>query len=101
MTYDTIYDIIMTKREKRLEKIRNNPKNVRFEDLDQVLRDYGFERRQPGSGSSHYVYIHRVWPKYQLTVPYKRPFLKSHYVREVLKILDEIIAGSEDEGDEG
>jgi len=35
----------MAKRDKRLEKIRNNPKDVRFEELDQLLRDYGFERR--------------------------------------------------------
>ena len=36
----------MSKRKKRLAKIRQNPKNVRFEELDRVLRDYGFERRQ-------------------------------------------------------
>ncbi len=77
----------MTKREKRIEKIRRNPKNVRFEDLDQVLQDYGFERRQPRSGSSHYVY---VWGEHQLTVPRRRPFLKAHYIREVVKFLDQI-----------
>jgi hypothetical protein len=84
----------MTKREKRLEKIRQNPKNVHFEDLDQVLQDYGFERRQPRSGSSHYVY---VCGDYQLTVPYKRPFLKAHYIQEALSLLDKVIEGSKDE----
>ncbi len=83
----------MTRRVKRLEKIRNNPKNVRFEDLDQLLTDFGFRRRQPRSGSSHYVYVRG---EYQLTVPYKRPFLKAHYVHEVLALLDRITEGERD-----
>lgn len=87
----------MTKRAKRLEKIRQNPKNVRFEDLDRVLQDYGFERRQPRSGSSHYVYL---WDELQLTVPYKRPFLKSHYIREALSLIDKIIEGDTDDQEE-
>jgi predicted RNA binding protein YcfA (HicA-like mRNA interferase family) len=46
----------MTKREKRLEKIRRNPKAVSKDELDQVLNDYGFVRRE-GKGS-HTVYQH-------------------------------------------
>jgi len=70
-----------------LEKIRNNPKNVRFEELDRLLRNYGFECRQPSGGSSHYFYIcgHR-----RLTVPRKRPFIKQIYVKQALRQLEEI-----------
>ena len=39
----------MTKREKDLSKIKDNPKNVRFSDLDRILLDIGFEKRQKGS----------------------------------------------------
>jgi hypothetical protein len=46
----------MSKSEKLLEKIRNNPKAVSFDDLDKVLRGCGFIRRQPRNGSSHYYY---------------------------------------------
>jgi hypothetical protein len=77
----------MTQREKRLAKIRSNPKNVRFDDLDRVLHDYGFERRQPSSGSSHYFYF--LGDK-RLTIPMKRPFVKAIYVKQVLSILEEI-----------
>lgn len=77
----------MTKRQKRLERIRDNPKNVRFEDLDQLLFDYGFTRRQPRGGSSHYIYAR---DKLRLTIPMNRPYLKEVYVRNVLKLLDEI-----------
>ena len=77
----------MTKRKKRLAKIRSNPKNVRFDDLDQVLRDYGFRRRQPRGGSSHYFYF--LGDK-RLTIPMKRTFVKTVYVKRILSMLEEI-----------
>jgi hypothetical protein len=77
----------MTKKEKLLEKIRNNPKTVRFGELDLVLRDVGFECRQPSGGSSHYTYI--IKDK-TLTVPFKRPYVKVIYVKMAIKILDEL-----------
>lgn len=77
----------MTKQEKRLKKIKQNPRHVRFDDLDRVLIHYGFERTQSGKGTSHYYYI---LEEYRLSIPYKRPFLKVVYVKEALKILEEI-----------
>lgn len=77
----------MAKHKKRLAKIRQNPKNVRFEVLDRVLRDYGFERRQPRGGSSHYFYF---LSEHRLTIPLKRPFVKTVYVKRALSILEEI-----------
>lgn len=77
----------MTKREKRLANMHNNPKNVRFEELDSLLNDFGFERKQPGGGSSHYLYIRGT---HRLTVPYKRPFIKQVYVKAALTMIDEI-----------
>ena len=46
----------MTRRQKRLAKIRNNQKNVSKSELDQVLRDYGFVMRE-GKGS-HTIFQH-------------------------------------------
>ncbi len=77
----------MTRREKQLAKIRNNPKNVRFGELDKLLRNFGFERRQPRKGSSHYFYF---FGKHRLTVPKKRPFVKTIYVKQALKIIEDI-----------
>jgi hypothetical protein len=39
------------KKEKIFDRIRNNPKAVRFEELKKVLTDVGFEERQPKGGS--------------------------------------------------
>ena len=81
----------MTKAEKLLQKIRRNPRAVSFHDLDKILLAHGFERRQPRGGSSHYVYSQG---QHRITVPYKRPFVKQYYAKDVLKILDELDADS-------
>ena len=82
--YSTI--ILVTKREKRVKKLFQNPKTVPFKELDRVLKDSGFEVRQPGSGSSHYVYTKGG---IQISVPFRRPFVKEVYVKRVLELLGE------------
>ena len=83
----------MSQKAKILDRIRNNPKTVSFDELDKILDWYGFKRRQPRSGSSHFIYTYGA---HIIPVPYKRPYVKEHYVDEVLKILDDI----DSEGDE-
>jgi hypothetical protein len=36
----------MSKKAKLFEKLRNNPKSIRFEEIDLVLSSYGFTHRQ-------------------------------------------------------
>lgn len=74
----------MTKREKRIKKIFQNPKNVSLKELDQVLRGFKFEMRQPKSGSSHYIYSKG---EVQISVPFKRPYIREVYVKRVLELL--------------
>ena len=77
----------MTKKAKLLQKIKNNPKAVAFNDLDGLLTGYGFARRVPRSGSSHHIY---TLGRHQISVPYRRPYVKEVYVRHVLEILAQI-----------
>lgn len=74
----------MAKREKRLRKLFQNPKTVSFKELDLVLKSFKFEVRQPKSGSSHYVYTKE---NIQLSVPFKRPYVKEVYVKRVLELI--------------
>ncbi|OGD85645.1 hypothetical protein A2696_03145 [Candidatus Curtissbacteria bacterium RIFCSPHIGHO2_01_FULL_41_13] len=74
----------MTKREKRLRKIFQNPKTVSSKELDSVLRSSGFEARQPKSGSSHYIYTRK---DIQISVPFRRPYVKEVYVKRVLELI--------------
>lgn len=74
----------MTQREKLLERIRSNPKDVRFEDLDKLLQWYGFECRS--SGGSHYVYKKKGCRP--ITIPRHKP-VKTVYVKMVLRLIEE------------
>ena len=72
-------------REKLKAKIAGNPKHVRFEELDRLLRLYGFEPRIPKRGTSHVIYKHGAL---LISVPKHRPHLKENYVREALKLIE-------------
>jgi hypothetical protein len=78
----------MSKDAKLLDKIRNNPKSVSFQDLDKMLISFGFQRRQPKSGSSHYIYTRGP---HSLTVPFKRPHVKEYYVKAALSLIDQAL----------
>jgi len=75
----------MGRKEELLAKLRNNPKNVKFADLDKLLQWYGFECRSPRRGS-HYVYKRRGCRP--LTIPFNRP-VKEPYVKKALASIEE------------
>ena len=75
----------MSKLQKLLERITHNPKTVRFEELDKILKINGFSCRQPNGGSSHYTYIKG---ELRLTVPRKEPYIKEYYVKLAIEAID-------------
>lgn len=78
----------MSHYKKLYEKIKNNPTNVRFEDIDKLLQKVGgFTLRTPGSGSDHYTYSHPDLVTI-LTIPKDRP-VKKKYVILALQAFDE------------
>ena len=76
----------MSKLEKLLQRIINNPKTVRFDELDKLLIRAGFIKRQSGKGSSHYVY--RKDGKI-ISIPHHNPYIKQIYVTEAIELLTE------------
>ena len=76
----------MSKREKLLKKLRNNPQNVKFETIQKLLLSYGFNERQPRGGSSHYTYTFNTTI---ITVPKHKP-VNPIYVKKVIKIIDSL-----------
>lgn len=79
---------IEKRRQKRRQRIAKNPENVRFEDLERLLEDYGFVlKRSKGSHHSFVGYVGET--KMALVIPFRRP-LQEVYVKNVLTILDEI-----------
>jgi hypothetical protein len=72
----------MTKEQKRLERIRRNPRNVSLEDFEALINAYGYIEE----GSKHPKAIIGVH-----TMPYKREnSIKSCYVKELLDIIDSL-----------
>jgi hypothetical protein len=74
----------VSKLEKLLERIRNNPKTVRFEELDKLLLRAGFTRRQSNKGTSHFYYTKG---DKALSVPYKKPYILKVYVEQAIEFL--------------
>ncbi|MCG8401970.1 MAG: hypothetical protein MJA84_10260 [Firmicutes bacterium] len=83
----------MTKFSKLYLQIINSPQNVKFETLDKLLRQHGFNRRQPKGGSSHYIYYHHELHDV-LTIPYARP-VKAIYVKKAIAVIQKLEERSE------
>jgi predicted RNA binding protein YcfA (HicA-like mRNA interferase family) len=90
LTNDITYDIIlnMSKTEKILSQMRNNPRDWRIEDVKRVAQSKGLLVRQPGGGSSHVTFSH---PKSDriVTVPAHRP-IKPVYIKKFLSFVDSL-----------
>jgi len=86
------------RRDKRRQRIEQSPSQVRFRDLDALLRAYGFQVRQPRRGGSHHFYFRK---NRVLSVPRRRPHLKEYVVRRALAMLEEIEAEETAHGENG
>jgi predicted RNA binding protein YcfA (HicA-like mRNA interferase family) len=76
-------------RDKRIAAMRRNPRNVRPDDLDAVLRGAGFTAHQEGS--------HKTYRRHgrKLTVPQHTPFLKPVYVKQALDMIEDALEESD------
>jgi hypothetical protein len=70
--------------EKLLRQIKNNPRDVRFEELEKLLRRLGFDVRQPHGGSSHYYFFKRT---VHISIPRHGKHVGYVYIEQVIEIL--------------
>ena len=79
----------MTRKTKLLERVKSNPKDVKFSEARTLLKDAGFKERQPKGGSSHHIYYHELLDKIvTLTKTAKR--LPEYQVKDVLRALERL-----------
>lgn len=71
----------MSKRDKLIKELENNPTNVRFEILERILKDSGFVLK--GVKGSHHQFSNG---KILITLPYNKP-MKIFYVKLVLNTI--------------
>ncbi len=74
----------MGKREKLINAIRNNPVDVPFEVIINLLNFYGCKVRI----KKHYIISHNAL-NYFITIPKGRK-IKAHYAKDALKMIDDI-----------
>jgi len=74
----------LSARDKQLDAIRNNPKNVKFETIRKIFLKHGFVEAAPRSGSSHITYHKGI---YRLTIVKDKP-VNSIYIKQAIKIID-------------
>ena len=86
----------MSKRKKLLKRLRNNPKNVSFEQLRSLLEAYGIILDRV-SGSHHIFVVQIGDEEFNLPIPYRHP-LKPVYVKKALDLIDDVVAAQEKAG---
>ncbi len=75
----------MSQKVKLLKAMKNNPKDVPFEDIKKLLESYGYVCHN--SGGSHFVFRKEFCE--HIVIPYHKP-IKAIYVKHVLEILGEL-----------
>lgn len=83
----------MAKTTKLIDKIKNNPNNVSFEDIRKLLEFFGFEIRKQSSGTSHFVFYKKGCGP--ITIPFRKP-MRRYIVKEIINLIEECIDNDED-----
>ena len=76
------------RRDKLLEKMRNNPRDDwRIDNVETLANRYDLSINRPKGGSSHVTLRHDSGSK--LTIPDRRP-IKSVYIKKLVKLIDSV-----------
>lgn len=78
----------MVERQWLLASIRDNPRRVRFEELQALLLALGFQERHPGMGRSLHAFVHPDLPEVLIISRTERPHVALVYVRQALKAIE-------------
>jgi predicted RNA binding protein YcfA (HicA-like mRNA interferase family) len=73
------------KRERAIEKLRRNPRNICFDEIDAILLHLGFSKRMKGSHATYTLPGLRP-----ITIPFRKPFILPIYVEQVIQLIDQI-----------
>ncbi|MCQ2551048.1 MAG: toxin HicA [Clostridia bacterium] len=76
----------MSKFDKLIKRIRNLSSDLRYEELEKILIEYGYVVDQPKSGSSHYTF--RKKGHTPITIK-KDSKMKKFYVKMIKQVVEE------------
>lgn len=75
----------MTKKDKLFEKIKNNPRNVRFSDLRRLLKEENFFLER--ITGSHHIFRRN---EYIFVIPVHNDQVKTVYVKKVVELIEDL-----------
>ena len=75
----------MSQFDKLIKRITSLDANMRLEELEKVLIAYGYEKRGPRSGSSHYTF--RKNGEMPITIPKHTP-IKVAYIKKIKALIE-------------
>jgi predicted RNA binding protein YcfA (HicA-like mRNA interferase family) len=79
----------MVKKNKRLQKARENIKGVTYRELEQILYDAGFQfERSSGSHNVFSVMVNQT--KFTYPLPKHGKEVKPNYVRDLLDVVEQV-----------
>ena len=79
----------MSKRDKLRRKLKNNPKGVKFSDLETLLIQFGFTLVRV-KGSHHFFHYQQGSIQAIMVVPVHGSAVKTQYVKDAIDLLDEL-----------
>lgn len=74
-----------SKLKKLITKFIESPNNIEFKEVEQLLIEFGYEKRKK-KGSSHNVFV--IKGRNPITVPDNKKPVKTIYVKTIIKILN-------------
>ncbi|MBZ0289631.1 MAG: type II toxin-antitoxin system HicA family toxin [Anaerolineae bacterium] len=89
----------MSKRDKLRRKLRNNPRGVRFSELETLLLRFGFQLVRI-KGSHHFYHYQQGDIDAIMVVPVHGNEVKVQYVKDAVALLDELFPEVEPRGDQ-
>ena len=82
-------EVHVTKIEKRFERILNNPKDIKWSELQTILNKFGLKCEPPGSGSHWCVFDENT--DANMTVPVHNNRVKAIYVKKLIALIKELM----------
>lgn len=78
----------MSKKEKLLQKLKMNPKDFTFDELQTLLEAIGFQKQESGKTSGSRVRFYRGTRTICLHKPHPRKELLTYQVKQILQFLE-------------
>ncbi|MBQ6752222.1 MAG: type II toxin-antitoxin system HicA family toxin [Clostridia bacterium] len=80
----------MSQKEKLIKRVRSNPKDFTFRELEVLMRELGFQRTDSGKTSGSAVKFSNGEKALFLHRPHPRNVLKPYQVKDLINLLNEL-----------